>query len=441
MQNKKAQATLFIFLGILILVTIILLISIFSRNELTETQEKNILTRTEMQPIKDYVESCLDIISEDALELIGRQGIALYSDQGGTLPAPDPNKENIDYLMFESEPVNFLISLEPENLIADNGTLVISNSKTATEDYHDTTLLVYPWATYPHDPFTGKTTTYLSSGYGWNHLPPLNRVGPNSVEEQLEGYIQTNMLKCVDWDTFDTFDITTTNPQAQVIFAQSRTLVTFKWNVLIQDEDRRGVLDSFVTSIPVRMATIHSFMKSIIDQDVSNITFDIFQNETEFDMFIERGYPKGGSVVRIIDPLSRLREKPYEVRFARANRPPALSRVSQELLNDPVETSLLSGCTGATIQFSGNVLTVQPDPQTNCKVDLSLPITGLDADEENVTFAVTGRTGMPHTITTQDLSSPFPCLPYTVTASDGTDTDWQRINFRLKSTQFAPTCI
>ncbi len=216
-------------------------------------------------------------------------------------------------------------------------------------------------------------------------------------------------------------------------------MVTVKWNVeVMDDKGRKGVLESFITSRPVRMNTIHNFVKTLIDNDVNDIRFDIYKNDTEFDMFIERNFSTGGSVVRIVDPLSQMREKQYEVRFARQNRPPALFYIDQESLGK--SDKLLGNCKGATISFSGNKFKVSP-PLQGCAVDFSFNVSALDPDEEPVSLSVNGPTGIPHTLTAQDIASPFPCIHYTVTASDGNAQDWQRINLRLKSKQYSPKCV
>ena len=343
----------------------------------------------------------------------------------------------MDYLVYDKMPTVFLISLFPENTIRnDQGKIIISNSLSAKEQFGDTELLVYPWATFPRHPFTGEVTYYANSAYGWNKLPPLARIGPNSVEDQLEGYIKNNMLKCANWKNYPSFTITAKNPKAQVIFGGTSTIITFKWLVDITDKGgRHGVLDSFVTSRSVRLATIHQFIKALIDNDVSNITFKIDKNDSAFSMFVERNYT-AGSVIRIVDPLSTVRERNYEVRFARMNRPPALFRIDQDAVNK--DENVL--CEGTQISFMGNTVTAKED-QGNCGVDITIPLEALDPDEENSTFSVSGPLGIPHTVSSQDVQSPFPCITYTVTASDGHRQDWQRINFRLKSTQYAPQCI
>ena len=438
-MNTKAQATLFIFLGIIIFAILTILVTIVARDQESSAQEQQILTRSEMQPIQDYVERCLTLVSTEAIDLIGRQGFALYTSQGGTIDGINPNDEGTEYLRYDGDAVTYRIRLTPENSITDGGKIIISNSRTQTEQFGDTRLLVYPWASYPTDPFTGATTTYLSSGFGWNALPSLNRIGPNSIEAQIEGYLTARMPQCTDWTNYPEFRITAGAPQAQVLFAQKNTIITIKWRLELHDSTgRRGVLEDFVTSLPVRLSTIHSFVNSIIDQDVSNITFDITSPQTEFTIFAHDA--PDGSIVRIIDPHSTLHGRPYEARFARENRAPALERVSQDELNTPTSDYLLGNCAGAVITFSGTTFFVDT-ANSSCSSTISIPLIAIDPDEENVTYSARGRLGIPHTITHADIQSPFPCIPYTLVATDGHDEDWQEINLRTKSIHFAPQCV
>ncbi|MFC1774915.1 hypothetical protein ACFLZN_01215, partial [Nanoarchaeota archaeon] len=306
--------------------------------------------------------------------------------------------------------------------------------------FGDAEILVYPWFSFPYDPLTGKEQYYFKTAFGWNHLPSLYRVGENSLEEQIEGYIIKKMPECVikDWnETFDLFTVKTKNPRAEVIFGNRNTKVIFSWIVNIEDKDKRqGVLEHFQTSIPVRLATIHSFVQSIIDKDVSNIKFDIIQNDSDFRMFIDRNY-QGGDIVRILDPQSKLKGKDYEVRFARQNRPPALFMIDQNNISS--DAYLLGTCEGAEISWSGNSLDITTD-NASCNVNLSIQAIALDPDEDPVTYTASGPTGLPFVLSSQITSTPTVCLPYKISATDGEKADWQIVNLRLKSTRIVTTC-
>ena len=81
MKNKKAQTTVFMLLGIVILIALILLY--FIRSE----QIKSYLGIEEkidptLQPLKTEVESCMEDIADEGLKLLGLQGGRIYSRSG-----------------------------------------------------------------------------------------------------------------------------------------------------------------------------------------------------------------------------------------------------------------------------------------------------------------------------------------------------------------------
>ena len=86
MVTKRGQITLFIIVGILLLASTAIILSIKQesfkqkiRAEIPETIEK---VPFEVQPVKDYVQKCLDSVSKEALNRIGMYGgyIAVYDD-------------------------------------------------------------------------------------------------------------------------------------------------------------------------------------------------------------------------------------------------------------------------------------------------------------------------------------------------------------------------
>src|SRR3989344_6023092 len=86
MKTKKSQLTMLIILGVAIFLLISLALylsktTINRKNEIERSQETNF----ELQPIKEYMQQCLDKASSDALNLIGQQGGYIYTSQGGNL--------------------------------------------------------------------------------------------------------------------------------------------------------------------------------------------------------------------------------------------------------------------------------------------------------------------------------------------------------------------
>jgi len=95
MRNKKGQITIFIIIGIVILSMIGLALYLMKIN--TDYNDKDILsTPIEFQPIKNYIQNCLENELKEGLNLIGRQG--------GYYDVPN---ESINFL-FEEIPYYFI---------------------------------------------------------------------------------------------------------------------------------------------------------------------------------------------------------------------------------------------------------------------------------------------------------------------------------------------
>jgi len=73
-KQKRSQITIFLILGIVIIVVVVL-VFIISRYSVKKTLEQELLSAKEIvfdvQPIKNFVYSCLNVVSKDSLENFG----------------------------------------------------------------------------------------------------------------------------------------------------------------------------------------------------------------------------------------------------------------------------------------------------------------------------------------------------------------------------------
>ncbi|MBW3012788.1 hypothetical protein KY340_01150, partial [Candidatus Woesearchaeota archaeon] len=193
---KKGQITLFIIIGIIILVVFFFLFYITQRLTPGEQEvEQLTIAKSKLRsaPLRYYVESCVQKSFEDGIKLISLQGGRIYMEQPyGTLPcsADGPNSctptsrggsvkkviNNQEYF------VNYLITKNP---------------------------LVFPPYQYPKQPcMTNFSWPYCNYTYfsgvaveprvGWNYLSPL-KGGPGSIEVQLENYVAKKTNDCIDF--------------------------------------------------------------------------------------------------------------------------------------------------------------------------------------------------------------------------------------------------
>lgn len=134
---KKAQISLFIILGIAILIAIGIAMFIF-----TSTTEKKIekstavkqKTTLQIQPIKDMITNCLKTTAKEAIITLGQQGGYLYQEQGGPIPNPTAQEQGQTYIEKDKQKIRYLID-EPTGRI---GNLFY------------TTPPEYPWINFPY---------------------------------------------------------------------------------------------------------------------------------------------------------------------------------------------------------------------------------------------------------------------------------------------------
>src|SRR3989338_5292014 len=111
-MKKRCQITLFIIIGIVILIIVGLLV--YLATYITKKGIEKEITKSEKiplaaQPIKTYIETCLDKTAKDAIILIGKQGGYIYNSQGGTLIDFKTLDENAFFINYESNIISYNI--------------------------------------------------------------------------------------------------------------------------------------------------------------------------------------------------------------------------------------------------------------------------------------------------------------------------------------------
>jgi len=174
----KAQITVFIIIGVLVLIAfgITLYVGV-TINKTTTKQSTQQIEQLETQKIQDYITTCLNIATIDALELLGQQGGIIYQSQGGITLDETPENLEKTYIQYDNKNIKFLITEAKGNV----GNLFYSQTPK------------YPYSTFPIPP--GKTEPYFNGLYGISQLPPLYNQTPEkqpvtgSIQETLEKYI------------------------------------------------------------------------------------------------------------------------------------------------------------------------------------------------------------------------------------------------------------
>ncbi len=329
---KNAQLTLMITMGIILLFAAVVVIWLGTQTATIRTApeaEQQRLRQVAVQPVREYIQSCLDVTTMTGLELLGKQGGVLYRMQGGLTPDVQPAEQGSRYVEYEGINVSYLITRP----VQDIGTLYYAQPDE------------YPFPSFPYvfnETIGSVIKEFYGGYYGKSLLPPLFKPGKNSIQEQIESYISFNLPKCTDWKTFEAqgLSIVAGRPNVSVMIAENITqieteqffTVLARWQVNIIDLTTNGntTLDQFSLGYPVHLAKFYLFVQGIVLGEVNDATFDARSISTTAtpvtivkDVF-KNGFDQGTDGLIIVrDEESRLRGKPLEFWILRATLSPA----------------------------------------------------------------------------------------------------------------------
>ena len=324
-----------------------------------------------IQPIKEFTTKCVDKLAKDAIVLLSRQGGYIYKSQGGTIvdyaqadngiffiTSPDSAKEKIAFnIMPPKGNVANYFSNPPENPS-------------------------YPWKFFPYDSLIGFTEKY--EGYfGTDTMPPLTEEdGQNSMQSQIENFIDDNMDRCLDLSSFEEQDYIISKNKSRTRAVLGVYDVSVKSSIPIKITHRQSgestELRDFSSTVPVRLATLYSFSDELIKNDIKNIKFDIkspINNKDGFEIKVNPSTDIFDDIITVIDKRSQLYGRDVEYSFGRRNRAPALHLIR------PDEIIVLIGTTIDKNKLLGGKELMAYDPDED-KIDFTItPSIPFDATE------------------------------------------------------------
>jgi hypothetical protein len=300
MKSKKSQITVFMIIGIVVVVIVAMIYGINRRSQTQTAEEAIIATREaqfDVQPITTYVESCLERYAKEGLVLIGKQGGRLLKDQGGVTHS---------YRGIDVEGYKVPFAIFPPNPL---------------------TIIEYPWATFPYD---DQGNEIYTGNFGDNLLPALEKhAGTQSIQLQVESYVNNEMDNC-NLDVFsDQFDITTGIPRLNTTIARGNVIFKLTYPLEVEDftSGSKTTVDEFYANARIRLGKIYEFARSLTENDVNNVKFALSGGLDGMTVEVEK--KPEGDIITISDPQSALIGESYLFKFARKNRVPALHWINE----------------------------------------------------------------------------------------------------------------
>ena len=305
---RKGQITLFIIIGILILIIFAVFYSFFSNQEAEAKRDV-----VDNSVLRLYIEQCVSDVANEGIKLIGLQGGHVEVKEPFIKFQKDRNeiKQNVSYGYENYSEVNYSA---PNYPCKKSG---FSDAFECYFAYRDGTLK-YPFALYS--------------------LPMLNE-GNESIKAQLENYIVKNVNTCVMEGVSNNLlpaYSESGDAVAEVRFLPESTLIVYNKTIVQSDGGSVVPTHSFVQEIPVKFDRIYNYAKQLIFNDLVSPVFDISNDYSEITLFLNNYVLESYADVEnfkdvfiYYDGESRIEDKPFRFQFARQNFPPVLNYVDQ----------------------------------------------------------------------------------------------------------------
>lgn len=214
---KRGQVTIFVIIGVILLISAGLILYI--RSKMTTTDPV-----PERDPVQTYMEQCITLVAEEGLSILGLQGGYIKVDE-------------LDPLSAQMDPFN-------SQALYSSG-------------------IVVPYWFYQDRMGQEKTG-----------MPRLNKLyeGDNSIQSQLEEYMDENIDECVDLEVFSGLEVEKTgNHSFDVLITESDVNFRANYPLEIRAAEDLETQKTFTASVPVRLGHIYSLAKDIRDYEMEEV--------------------------------------------------------------------------------------------------------------------------------------------------------------------------
>ncbi len=393
MKTKKAQLTMFIILGIVI-------ISIFgfvffttgqiARQRAEQQAEQIFAEILETTSLKFYVERCTERALSEGADLISKQGGRIYPSQGG----PESNNYEKIFLFedkFRSKTFDVGYGILKENIPLPQYPCKIGftnyDKAPAFCEYSQTKAkfnnMDFGIANLPHlckDRYGGCTIRE-----GWN--PQF------SVQSQLEQFISNSVKQCVHFESIiginQSYVVEEGNVSSNVTFSNTDITATINFPIVISPPASQPVtrLVTFESSYTTNFKQIYGLAREAVVSDVSSPTAPTnklidkfkdlmkkrFQNEEPYAIIKQNDVSFFDDLVRIVDLTAPVGTETI-LQFVLENRPPVLNQIDPY---GPYPAVVAEGCSQFDlIAVENQLLTIEP--------------LAFDNDEDALTYSYSG---------------------------------------------------
>lgn len=227
---KRAQMTIFVIIGLVVVLMISIFLFLDTEIQLDDVRSPDVYTQTydaDIQNIVNDVTFCLQQTSTEAFEILGRSGGFIYQDQ------------NLVYNSF------------------------VEYQNTALKPFRLSDLKIPYWYNLVDNPACADCRFRT-------HYLPLE--GQNSIASQVERYVQENIVSCLDdFSRFsDTYEITHTQPVAEVFFNELDTMIGLDMQVNATNLATRDTIsaEKYLTTLDLEFKNIYELAIEILESTI-----------------------------------------------------------------------------------------------------------------------------------------------------------------------------
>lgn len=388
-KGLKAQVTIFLILGIVIFILVsfmIYLVSSAAKKQISKETVQSQQTRMNVQTIIEYTNQCLDKVSREGLDILGKQAGYIFESQGGLEPDLDPYYATIGVFFYEDSDV-VLYTIRESSTVYD-----------------------YPWPTFPYYPTASDSPSYeepivLTFGIPLQRELLREDGGGNSIQADLEAYVRNNTIRCTDFAIFESqgYNITNGTGKIHVNVTIGENDVSFRltYPLEIVYFDEKTIVQDFFIRKEIRLKKVYEKFLEIIEDDTNDISYDIASTSSVGDIeILVTPRQNNDDLIQIIDRKSKILGNDFKLQFGRRNRAIALHYIDDS----------------TPVSISGPIA-----DETELETALSFVLRDSDPDEDVRTFGFTDSSGNP-------LDYPLTASTIRVNVTDGNFTDYQNID-------------
>ncbi|MBD3249782.1 hypothetical protein GF336_07080 [Candidatus Woesearchaeota archaeon] len=357
--TKKGQLTMFIILGMFILLIfglVFYFVNQAKETALQETAEKSLSDALQTDPFKYYTSLCLKATMEEGIKIIGENGGYIYDE---------------DYDITE-EGIMYFIRSVPK----------VPPWYPCNNHYNPPAYCRYDLDTVA----LGNIHSFGNINTNTDNYKDFEEIAISDLQQ----YIDDNLTKCTDFDTLQaiipSYNITAGTPSTNITIGERDITAITEYPVTFHKHGQKPIttIAEYSATSRIRLKKIFKAASNSISYDNSFPDFDIIKNSSSGyfespkdekiilsfrDLIpgarIYKEEKQNHDIIIINDSFSRIGAEQFAFRFARINRPPVLDYINK---SDTDEYDYLAR------------------PEENITFNLK----AADPDEDNIVFSVKG---------------------------------------------------